>query len=161
MVLTDREAYVLGWVFGRIKVESKNSNIGGPVEWAAQRPYTGMGKIIFAARQERILTDELDMQIAEALDEIDRIPDGQEDVQPLAIQSSWDLGYYAGLAKRPLAGEFNIAELRKRKKMTQVQLADAIGVSQDRISRWESGKITPNKESLAKLKAVLFDDVKS
>lgn len=161
MVLTDREAYVLGWVFGRIKAESKNPNIGGPVEWAAQRPYTGMGKIIFAARQDNILTHELDMQLAEALDEINQIPDGQEPVQPLSNQASWDIGYYAGLAKRPLAGEFNIAELRKRKKMTQAQLAEAVGVSQDRISRWESGKIAPNKANLAKLKAVLFDDVKS
>ena len=39
--------------------------------------------------------------------------------------------------------------------MTQVQLADAMGVEQAVISRWESGKVCPNKENLAKLKEIL------
>ena len=76
--------------------------------------------------------------------------------QPLELQGSWQLGYYAGKGKRPLAtAEFDISNARRARKMTQAQLADAIGMDQAMISRWESGKVTPNKESMKKLKEIL------
>lgn len=108
--MTQREAYVFGWVFGRLNAESKKN--------------------------------------------------GSEECQPLEIQVSWQLGYYAGKSKRPLAREafdFDIVAARKAKGMTQAQLADAMGVDQPVISRWESGKVSPNKENLAKLKEILQD----
>ena len=45
-----------------------------------------------------------------------------------------------------LGGEYGV---------TQAQLADAMGVDQAVISRWESGKVSPNAENLAKLKELL------
>ena len=39
--------------------------------------------------------------------------------------------------------------------LTQAQLADAMGVDQAVISRWESGKVSPNAGNLDKLKEIL------
>ena len=73
-----------------------------------------------------------------------------------ALQGAWQLGFFAGKGKRPLASaEFDIAAARKAKGLTQAQLADAMGVDQAVISRWESGKVSPNAENLAKLKELL------
>lgn len=158
--MTSREAYVFGWVFGRLNAESYPDQIGGDISLACARPYSANAKVIFSAQQKRLLTAEIDAQIGEALAEITSIEppmeNGSEKHQPLEIQGSWQLGYYAGKGKRPLASaDFDIASARKAKKMTQVQLADAMGVEQAVISRWESGKVCPNKENLAKLKEIL------
>jgi ribosome-binding protein aMBF1 (putative translation factor) len=116
--------------------------------------------VISAAHEKGLLPGDLDQQIGEALSEINSIEpemDGSsERVQPLEIQGSWQLGYYAGKGKRLLADAgFDIAFARKAKKLTQAQLADAMGVDQAVISRWESGKVSPNAENLAKLKELL------
>ena len=107
-----------------------------------------------------ILTGALDQQVGEALCEITSIDppmDGEsEKYQPLEIQGAWQLGYYAGRGKHPLAAaEFDISTARRARKMTQAQLAEAMGVDQAVISRWESGKVSPNAENLAKLKEIL------
>ena len=158
--MTSREAYVFGWVFGRLNAEAFPDEIG-PDPWeACMRPYTCNALIISKAHENGLLNADLDDQIGEALSEINNIEpemDGEtEKVQPIEIQGSWQLGYYAGKGKRPLAAsEFDIAAARKSKKMTQEQLAEAMGVRQAVISRWESGKVSPNKENLAKLKEIL------
>lgn len=157
--MTNREAYVFGWVFGRLSVEAKDG-IGGDVTLAAQRPYTASAKVISDAQRLGILKGDLDQQVGEVLCEISTIDppmeNGSEKFQPLEIQSSWQLGYFAGRGKRPLASEsFDIADARKARKMTQQQLADAMGVDQALVSRWESGKVIPNKENLAKLKEII------
>ena len=158
--MTSREAYVFGWVFGRLNAEVLPEELG-PDPWnACMRPYSASAQIISAAHVKGILSGDLDAQIGEALSEIGNIePEmdgGAEKVQPLELQGSWQLGYYAGKGKRPLAtAEFDISNARRARKMTQTQLADAIGVDQAMISRWESGKVTPNKESMKKLKEIL------
>ena len=124
------------------------------------RPYTCSAQVVSAAHSNGILTPELDAQIGEALSEISSIePEmdgGSEKVQPLEIQGSWQLGYYAGKGKHPLAGSaFDISADRKTKKLTQAQLAELMGVDQALVSRWESGKVSPNKDNLAKLKEIL------
>ncbi len=45
----------------------------------------------------------------------------------------------------------NIQRARKEAGMTQKQLADAIGVYQKDISRWEKGERTPSVESIRAL----------
>ena len=157
--MTNREAYIFGWVFGRLNAEVKDS-IGGDAALAAQRPYTASAKVISDAQRLGILKGDLDQQVGEALCEISAVDppmeNGSEKFQPLEIQSSWQLGYFAGRWKRPLASEsFDIAAARKDRKMTQQQLADAMGVDQALVSRWESGKVSPNKDNLAKLKEIL------
>ena len=225
--MTNREAYVFGWVFGRLNAAAYPQEIGGDLTLAAQRPYTALARVISdahrlgllkrdldrqvaealceitsidppveggsekfqplemqgawqlgyfagkgkrplasvefdisAAHEKGLLSGDLDQQIGEALSEINSIePEmdgGSEKVQPLEIQGSWQLGYYAGKGKRLLADAgFDIAAARKAKKLTQAQLADAMGVDQAVISRWESGKVSPNAENLAKLKELL------
>ncbi len=157
--MTNREAYVFGWVFGRLNAEAKE-DIGGDVALAPQRPYSASARVISDAHRLRILKGNIDHQVGEALSEINSIDPpmqgGSEKVQPLEIQASWQLGYFAGRAKQPLAEEaFDIAAARRAKKLTQAQLADQMGVDQALISRWESGKVTPNKDNLTKLKDIL------
>ena len=57
-----------------------------------------------------------------------------------------------------------LQELRKKKGLTQEQLAEALFVSRTAISKWESGRGYPNIESLkaiAKLFSVSIDDLLS
>lgn len=158
--MTSREAYVFGWVFGRLNADAFPKTVGGDVALAAPRPYSASARAISDAHRLGILTGDLDLQIGEALCEINSIDppmDGEsEKYQPLEIQGAWQLGYYAGRGNHPLAAaEFDIATARKVKKMTQAQLAEAMGVDQAVVSRWESGKVSPNKENLEKLKEIL------
>ncbi len=158
--MTNREAYVFGWVFGRLSAEASPQDIGGDIALAVPRPYTANARIISDAHRIGILKGNLERQVGEALFEITDIDapmdGGSEKCQPLEIQGSWQLGYFAGRGKHPLAtAKVDIAAARRAKKMTQGQLAEAIGVDQALISRWESGKVVPNKESMTKLRKVL------
>ncbi|WP_423767196.1 helix-turn-helix domain-containing protein [Cloacibacillus porcorum] len=49
----------------------------------------------------------------------------------------------------------NIRLYRKKKELTQSQLANAIGVSLDTISRYETGKRDPKSKHLVKMASVL------
>ena len=159
--MTNRDAYVFGWVFGRLNAEAFPDSIGGDITLAAARPYTASAKVISDAHRLGLLRGDLDRQVGEALCEITEIEPpmsgGSEKSQPLEIQGSWQLGFYSGRGNRPLSpGEFDIAAARMRKKMTQTELAEQLGVDQARVSKWESGKVHPNSESLAKLKEILL-----
>ena len=151
--MTTREAYVFGWVFGRL-------NPDGDTALAAMRPYSANAQAISSAHRAGILKGELDKAIGAALCQIDDVEapmqGGSEKVQPLENQSSWQLGYYAGRAGKPLTGDFDIAAARKKKGLTQAQLAEMIGVDQALVSRWESGRVKPNAESMQKLREVLL-----
>lgn len=56
------------------------------------------------------------------------------------------------MAKISPVGE-RIENLRKAQGMTQAQFAEAVGVSQGRMSEWESGEATPSAEGYVKLAA--------
>ena len=49
-----------------------------------------------------------------------------------------------------------LKEIRKEKNMTQVQLAEALGVSKGTVAMWEIGKRQPNFETLNALSDI-FD----
>ena len=158
--MTNRGAYVFGWVFGRLNAAAYPQEIGGDLTLAAQRPYTALARVISDAHRLGLLKRDLDRQVAEALCEITSIDPpvegGSEKFQPLEMRGAWQLGYFAGKGKRPLASvEFDIAAARKAKGLTQAQLADAMDVNQAVISRWESGKVSPNAWNLDKLKEIL------
>lgn len=48
-----------------------------------------------------------------------------------------------------------IFELRDSQKLTQKQLADAMGVSQVSVWQWENGKSLPSADKLPKLAGIL------
>ena len=159
--MTNREAYVFGWVFGRLYAEAFPEEIGGDIALAAPSPYAANARIISDAHRIGILKGGLDKQVGEALCEITSIDppmDGRvEKYQPLEIQGSWQIGYFVGRGKRSLPQEtFDISAARRAKKLTQAQLAEQMGVDQALVSRWESGKVSPNKDNLSKLKEILL-----
>lgn len=49
----------------------------------------------------------------------------------------------------------DIASARKRKGLTQSQLAEIVGISQSAVTDWERGKNKPTAENLEKLREVL------
>lgn len=55
-----------------------------------------------------------------------------------------------------------IKEYRKELGMTQAQLADALGVAQNHISRWERGTVNPRADTLRKMADIFschMDDI--
>lgn len=156
--MTSREAFVFGWMFGLLRrADGTNSKLGGDFVAACTRPYTGSAKIIAEANRKGLLTEDIDRKIMEAMAEIHSCPyERPEPVQPLEPQSEWQRGYYCALSGASLPPDaYDIAAARKVKKLTQAQLAEKLGVGQDQVSRWESGKIKPSKESMAKIKEIL------
>ena len=70
------------------------------------------------------------------------------------------------LVKRGIIMEFNekLQELRKKKDLTQEELAEALYVSRTAISKWESGRGLPNIDSLkaiSKFFSVTIDELLS
>ena len=56
----------------------------------------------------------------------------------------------------------NLYRLRKAKKLSQEQVAEAIGVSRQAVAKWESGEAIPdlsNASSLAKLFDITLDEL--
>lgn len=49
-----------------------------------------------------------------------------------------------------------IKTLRKQNKLTQIQLANKLGIKQPSLNNWESGKINPSLKMLKKLSSI-FD----
>ena len=48
-----------------------------------------------------------------------------------------------------------LREVRKSKKITQIELANMLGISQKSYSHWENGKTEPSFESIVKLADLL------
>lgn len=53
----------------------------------------------------------------------------------------------------------NLVKLRKEKKLTQMELAEKIGYSDKAISRWETGEVNPDIETLEKLSELYEVDI--
>ncbi len=157
--MTSRDMYVLGWVTGRIVFQKPDIKV--KFESYCSRPISGLAQILATARREHVLDDDLNQEIGMALCEItdvdDQIQSGEtEKVQPLELQGSWQLGYYAGKSGRPLPEPyFDIAKARNAKGMTQQQLADLMGVDQPLVSRWEQHLVKPNEKNMERLKELL------
>lgn len=48
-----------------------------------------------------------------------------------------------------------LVQLRKKRGLTQQQIADEIGVKRNTYSDWENGKTEPNFQTLLKLTSIL------
>lgn len=159
--MTTRDAYILGWIYGRLDAELAYDKSGNKTTLAAMRPYSGMAEIINAAYRQGVLKGELNKVIGSAAAQVEQVEaetDGDaEKVQPLEVQGSWQFGYFAGCAKRQLVlpEDYNITEHRKRARMSQAELAAKMGTDQSKVSRWERGQQRPTKDELAKLREIL------
>ena len=48
----------------------------------------------------------------------------------------------------------NLKKLRKVKGLSQIELAKQLGVSQETVSKWESGKVIPDIKNLISMKTI-------
>lgn len=157
-MLNSRNAYLLGYAWGTIDkaMGGAYDKSGEKFDSARQDAYMAFFEINEAAFEAHVLTEPIKDIIGDCFWEI-----GMEqlaDREPLDAEriAMWQLGVYHARSGKPLAAaEFDISTSRKARKMTQQQLADAMGVDQALVSRWESGKVSPNKDNLAKLKEIL------
>lgn len=154
--MTNRDAYVFGWIYGHIAKnlpESKKPTAGS-INQAMTSPMLGFGDIINTG-MKHISGFFEDSEVAAAASELPS--DIPANIQTNAEeQSNWSLGYHHGIAGVEIQpATFDIAEKRRRKKMTQEDLARAMGVDRAVISRWEHGVNKPNNSNLEKLKKIL------
>lgn len=98
--MTKQEAYALGRVYGYVQTITNLRKKGTvDVPYASQRPISSMTQIISKANAAGVLQASDDNWIAAELDGVDGsvTSDGPEPVQPLPVQSSWQLGFYSGV----------------------------------------------------------------
>ncbi len=80
-------------------------------------------------------------------------------VNTVSIKEYWELAKFCADNKgKSLTDIFNqskIAERREAKGITQSELAEKLGVKQNQVSNWESGRNTPRPEMLKKIATVL------
>lgn len=108
--MTNREAYVLGWTWGRIDAELDKYDISGTrFAEASKRPLSGMALIMQHANKTGVLKGRLDKEIGAALNEInmsdEEMSAKQEAVSPFKLQGTWQIGCTMGRAKKPLPPE--------------------------------------------------------
>ena len=157
-MLNSRNAYLLGYVWGTLDnaLGRTYDQTGEKFESACQDAYMAVFEINEAAFEAHALTESIKDIIGDCFWEIGI--DQLKDREPLDAERTamWQLGVYHARSGKPLSSaEFDIAAARRAKKMTQAQLAESMGVDQAAISRWESGKVSPNAENLKKLKEIL------
>jgi DNA-binding XRE family transcriptional regulator len=115
----------------------------------SESPMTYLAEIIKLLIENQKLSPTLDEDIRELLDDVD---DDTPAHLPIDVQGRWWLGYNAA---RPTNYDKGITAARKRNKLTQMQLAEAIGTNQRVVSRWENGLSKPSAEFLSKMAGVL------
>ena len=158
-VITKAEARALGYVYGTAAALLPDwDRSGDKFRQAGERPFTGMGLILAEAHRRRVMTREIDEIIGKALEDVtpeaaeaaaSQVP---EPFLPMPLRGVWQLGYYAAQSGKPY---YDITARREEAGMTQAQLAERLGVPQSTISRWESGKVRPRTDMMARIKTAI------
>lgn len=122
------------------------------LENASHNPLAGIGYAYNLVLKLRKLTSETEKKVSALLEQID--DDLTFEQSPsMEMQYSFMSGYQMG--GNGLFEKSKIAEIRKEVGLTQVQLAEKIGVLQKDISRWETGIVKPGAERLKQIAEVL------
>ena len=164
-------AYIFGRCYGlqNILAGSKYDPTAKKIQDAVQRPLSGFAAINSYLIANGKMTEEANRRIAELLEDVNEIdgePGEPEKILPLEQQSSWWLGYYHEIAdrqkKNPARSEVKtygetVAQRRKAKGISQVELAEKVGTQQSTIARIERGQMLPDKW-MSKIDAALSDD---
>ncbi len=133
------------------KVLSDDNISPQSVNMAAMRPLKAYTERMIVMQKMRKITPKIDRTISELLGvvELDDWEGLFDKTMPLELQGIWLTSYKVGVDKS------KITALRKGKGLSQVQLAELIGVSQKDISRWEQGNVKPNTDTLSKIAKAL------
>lgn len=141
----------LGWAYGRLAAIAPDLATPGRYANALHLPLIGWGELNNAVMKSHGVPADLQAEMGTALADV-----GTDNLQANAEgQTAFALAYYRGLAGEPLDAPFDIAAARKRKGLTQKELADALGVAQARVAEWEGGRKTPRRATLEKIKGIL------
>lgn len=146
----EKSVYNLGKVYGLAE-----RAIPGPLcspqkkALASTAPMTYLAEIMRLLIDNKKLSPSLDEDIRELLDDVD---DSTPANLPMEVQGQWWLGYNT---TRPTDYDKGLTAMRKKAKMTQMQLAKAIGTNQRVVSRWENGLSKPSSEFLSKAASAL------
>lgn len=92
----------------------------------------------------------LNNEIAKLMNELDPecVDEMMNEPVPMNMRQHWHMGC---IKYEKLTETHKITQARKRKGLTQKELAEMIGVAQKDISRWENFVCSPNGENIKKL----------
>lgn len=145
----EKSVYNLGKVYG-IAEKAIPGPLGSPEKkkLVSEAPMEYLAEIMRLLIDNKKLSSALDEDIRLLLDDVD---DDTPAHLPLTAQGQWWLGYNT---TRPTSYEKGIAAVRKRAKLTQMQLAKKVGTNQRVVSRWENGISAPSAEAIKKIAEV-------
>ena len=157
--MTNTSVAILGWIYGRLEfLIDKGESSSMRSTQAMMRPVTSFAEIHSRALQNHVLTRKVQEEIMPLLAEVDLeelLEQGDpEQVIPLEQQGIWSLAYSRGIRNTPLVFGYDIQKERKKAGMTQTELANAVGVSQAAVAKWEKGN-TPNDAMMEKIKEAI------
>lgn len=109
-------------------------------------PHRAVTQLILQAQAQGVLSRTTDNMLTLALGRVQHI---FSQPVPLELRMDWIRGYYA--AKRGLS----LAVARKRKGLSQAQLAEQAGTFRETVSRWESGESMPTRDYELKLRELI------
>lgn len=160
--MTNTSVAILGWIYGRLEALIDKGGKGGSASMRSAQammcPVTGFAEIHARAISQRVMTKDVQDELAKLLVEVDLdefLEQGSpEKVIPLEQQGIWGLAYSKGRLNVPLVFEYDIQKERKKAGMTQTELAQAVGVSQAAVAKWEKGSV-PTDAMMEKIKEAI------
>ena len=136
----------IGRIYRLISDVCKNVNLPDP----EMRPMLTYTQSILKLHQNKASSEEIEKELSELSNEIE-VSDWDGIVEkpiPMELRNYFWIGYYS-------KGKNKIMTVRKRKSLTQEQLAQLIGVTQKDVSRWEREVVVPKTSTLKKLSEAL------
>lgn len=157
--MTNTSVAILGWIYGRLEaLIDKGDASSMRSAQAMMRPVTGFAEIHARALNNHVMTKSVEKDITRLLAEVDldeMLEQGDpEQVIPLEQQGIWSLAYSRGRLNTPLSFGYDIQKERKKAGMTQTELAQAVGVSQAAVAKWEKWS-APNDAMMEKIKEAI------
>lgn len=161
--MTSKEAYTLGWIYGKLtSVLTEEEYIefdrtGIKLCNAAKHPLENISMLHEYVIQKHKINNVFD-DIMNAMTNINISNISTNSLLP-ALQGNWWIGYYHAKSGNKLPSfddiGYDLKEKRKKKGLTQSELAQALNVDQSVISKWENGSVFINEEQLKKIKSIL------
>lgn len=146
------QLFIMGQIYTSL-LHILNKNGHDPYPFSQITPFKAL--VIVIPQAMRIgIPQKLNAEIAKLMDDLESedIDEMMKTPVPMDMRQHWCVGC---LKYEELTKLHKIAQFRKKRGMTQKQLAEKIGVEQKDISRWENFVCSPNAENLKKLAEAL------